>query len=102
MEGEPLIGIGGDAGELVVDGHENLPRLLTLGSGESLHDQLFEFGHAFALPDLVGKADQQIAEAHVGFGPRRMGSREPGEFLADTTLDQKLVRPLRSLRLGCS
>lgn len=94
LEGEPPIGIGGDAGELVVHGHENLPRLLTAGVGESLHDQLFEFGHAFALPDLVGKADQHIVEAHAGFGPRRMGSREPGEFLTDTTLDQKPVSVL--------
>lgn len=47
LEGEPVVGVCGDPVELIVERHENLPRLLTVNGSKALHHQLLELGSSY-------------------------------------------------------
>jgi hypothetical protein len=91
LEGQAVVGAGGQPVEALVEGQERLPRLDRPGGGQPDDDQLFQIGDALGLPDLVGQADQQVLRLDAEVVPRGVGGGEAGQLGRDAEGEQQVA-----------
>ena len=79
LVGQPVVGVGGQAVEDVVELREGLPLCDTAGGGQLGGDEVFQVGYPFGFPDLVGEADHVVVDGGVRGGPAGVGVGEAGQ-----------------------
>jgi len=71
-----MVGELGETLEDLVEAHEYLPGRQSRDAGDTSYDQLLEVLLTAALPDLVGKGDEQVLERRIVRVPACVGSSE--------------------------
>src|SRR5437764_549916 len=91
LVGQPVVGVGGQAVEDVIELRERLPRFDTARCSQVGGDEVFQVGYPFGFPDLVGKADQMVIDRGVRVGPAGVGPGETGQPYRYAVGDEKAV-----------